>query len=373
VKVAFEISEQFDIPVMIRLTTRIAHSKENVGIGERKEVPKKDFKIDTQKYVMVPKNAYLRHIDLEKRLEKLKNYSEKTKINKLEINDKKLGFITSGITYLYAKEMFPEASFLKLGMSHPFPDKKVIEFSKKVKNIFVIEELEPFIEEQVKALGIKIKTKHPSFRVGELLPEHIVKIVAGKKKEEKVISSRKPSMCPGCPHSGVFSVLKKLGVTVSGDIGCYTLAAAPPFSALHTCLCMGGGVTFFEGLTRALGKNVVGVIGDSTFVHSGITGLINAAYNGVKGVIIILDNSTTAMTGGQPHPATGFNIKGQETKQLLLENICEASGADTVDIIDPFAVKELEELIKKRISDEKLSVIIARRPCKLMVDKNKKS
>jgi len=366
VKTAFKISEKFDTPVMIRLTTRIAHSKENVPVGERKEIPPKEFKIDIPKYVMVPRNAYQRHIILEKKILKLKEYSEKTFLNKIEINNKKIGFITSGVSYLYAKEMYPDASFLKLGFSFPFPDKKAKEFSKKVRQVFVIEELEPFIEEQLALAGIKFKTKHPSFRIGELRPEHIPQIVKGKEKVEGQYTARKPVMCPGCPHRPVFWVLKKLKAVVTGDIGCYTLGALPPLSALHSCLCMGSGITFFEGLRKGLGKNVVGVIGDSTFVHSGITGLINLAYNKTKGLIIILDNSTTAMTGNQPHPATGITIKGEQTKKLVLEQLCASCGADNVDVIDPHNVKELEALIRQRIEEDKLSVIIARFPCRLI-------
>jgi indolepyruvate ferredoxin oxidoreductase alpha subunit len=366
VKAAFEISEKFDTPVMMRLTTRIAHSKENISAGERKEIAPKEFKIDIPKYVMVPRNAYQRHIILEKRILELKEFSEKTSLNKIEINSKKIGFITSGVSYLYAKEMYPEASFLKLGFSFPFPDKKAKEFAKKVGQVFVIEELEPFIEEQLALAGIRFKTKHPSFRIGELRPEHIPLIIKGKEKVEEKYTARKPVMCPGCPHRPVFWVLKKLKAVVTGDIGCYTLGALPPLSALHSCLCMGSGITFFEGLRKGLGKNVVGVIGDSTFVHSGITGLINLAYNKTKGLIIILDNSTTAMTGSQPHPATGITIKGEQTKKLVLEQICASCGADNVDVIDPHKVKELEALIKQRIGEDKLSVIIARFPCRLI-------
>jgi indolepyruvate ferredoxin oxidoreductase alpha subunit len=366
VKSAFEISEKFDTPVMIRLTTRIAHSKENVPVGERKEIPPKEFKIDISKYVMVPRNAYQRHIILEKKILKLKEYSEKTILNKIEINNKKIGFIASGVSYLYAKEMYPDASFLKLGFSFPFPDKKAKEFAKKVRQVFVIEELEPFLEEQLALAGIKFKTKHPSFRIGELRPEHIPQIVKGKEKVEEKYTARKPVMCPGCPHRPVFWVLKKLKAVVTGDIGCYTLGALPPLSALHSCLCMGSGITFFEGLRKGLGKNVVGVIGDSTFVHSGITGLINLAYNKTKGLVIILDNSTTAMTGNQPHPATGITIKGEQTKKLVLEQLCACCGADNVDVIDPHNVKELEALIRQRIEEDRLSVVIARFPCRLI-------
>ena len=373
VKTAFEISEGFDTPVIIRLTTRIAHTKENVNIKDRKEVMIKNFKIDVPKYVMVPKNAYKRRMEIEKRLARLKEYSEKSLLNRIELNDKKIGFITSGVSYLYVREIYPEASFLKIGISFPFPEAKIIEFSKKVKEIFVIEELEPFLEKKLKELGIRFKAKHPSYRIGELRPEYIPDIVKGREKKEDVSATRKPVLCPGCMHRSVFWVLKKIKAIVTGDIGCYTLGALPPLGALHTCLCMGAGITFFEGIKKALKKNVVGVIGDSTFVHTGIPGLINLAYNKTKGLIIILDNSTTAMTGNQPHPATGVTIKGEPTKKLILEDICKASGADNVDVIDPNDVKKFEALVKERINQEELSVIIARSPCRLIEKKKSKA
>ncbi len=366
VKKAFLISEKFDTPVMIRLTTRIAHTKENILTGIRKEFSCPEFKINIPKYVMVPKNAFQRHIELEKKLLKLKAYSEKSLLNKTEINDRKIGFITSGVTYLYAKETYPKASFLKLGMSFPFPAELARDFAGKVKNIFVIEELEPFLEEQLLMAGIKAKAKDPSLRVGELRPEDIPEIVKGKKRIHAPATSRKPVMCPGCPHRSVFSVLKKLRLTVTGDIGCYTLGALAPMQALHTCLCMGGGITLFEGFKKVLGRNVVGVIGDSTFVHSGITGLINLAYNRTRGLVIILDNSTTAMTGNQPHPGVGITINGEPTKKLVLEDLCRSCGADNVDVIGAYRIKDLEELISSRVNADSLSVIIVRTPCRLI-------
>jgi indolepyruvate ferredoxin oxidoreductase alpha subunit len=366
VKQAFAISEKFDTPVMVRLTTRIAHTKENVLTGARKEFSRKEFKINIPKYVMVPKNAFQKHIELEKRLLKLKAYSERSTLNWIEINDKKIGFITSGVSYLYCREMYPDASFLKLGMTFPFPSELAREFAKKVKTIFVIEELEPYLEEQLTLAGVKFKAKDPSFRVGELRPEDIPDIVKGQVRKHVPQTSRKPVMCPGCPHRSVFSVLRKLRLTVTGDIGCYTLGALAPLQALHTCLCMGSGVTFFEGFKKILGSNVVGVIGDSTFVHSGVTGLINLAYNRTKGLIIILDNSTTAMTGNQPHPAVGITIKGEPTKKLILEDLCRVCGADNVDVIKAYDIKALEELIKSRVNADALSVIIVRTPCRLI-------
>jgi indolepyruvate ferredoxin oxidoreductase, alpha subunit len=364
-KAAFEISERFDTPVLIRLTTRVAHTKENVAAGQRVEVPAKEFKVDIPKYVMVPGNAYRKHLELEKRLIKLKVFSERSRLNTAEYADKRIGFVTSGISYQYIKEMFPAASVLKLGMSYPFPAEKVREFSRKVRRLYVIEELEPFLEEQILAAAIRCTGKPASYRVGELRPEYLPAIVKGREKVEQPSTSRKPVMCPGCPHRAMFLALKKIKAVVAGDIGCYTLGALPPLSSLHSCLCMGGGVTLFEGFHKAA-KNAVGVIGDSTFVHSGVTGLINLAYNGTKGVLIILDNSTTAMTGSQPHPATGVTIKGQPTKKLSLEELCKACGADNVDVIDPFDVKAAQELVVARMGEGKLSVIISRYPCKLI-------
>ncbi len=366
VKFAFDISEKFDTPVMMRLTTRVSHTKENVTLGPRIDIPKKEYKIDIPKYVMVPKNAYTKHLALEQKLVELKKLSEKIALNRVELNSKKLGFIASSVSYLYAKEMFPDASILKLGMTYPFPAQLAKEFSKKVKELVVLEELEPFLEEELMMLGVKFKAKKPSFRVGELRPEYIPSIVKGKDKAEEASSSRKPVLCAGCPHRAAFLVLNKLKVNVTGDIGCYTLGALPPLASLHTCLCMGSSVTFLEGFTKTLGRNVVGVIGDSTFIHSGITGLINLSYNKGKGVLIILDNSTTAMTGNQPHPAMGLTIKCEPTKKLILEDISKACGADNVDVITPYNLEGFEDLIKKRMKEDKLSVIISRYPCRLI-------
>ncbi|MGD9110029.1 MAG: thiamine pyrophosphate-dependent enzyme, partial [Phycisphaerales bacterium] len=368
VKEAFKISEHYDTPVLIRMTTRISHTKEDVKLGER-VVPKQPaFGKNPTKYVMVPGHAYQKHILIEKRLKKLQQLSERTKLNKIEAGSKNIGFITSSVAYHYVKERFGDASYLKLGMSHPFCDEKIRQFARSVKKLYVIEELDPFLEEHIKTLGIKVTAKDPSYRVGELSPELVDEIVAGKVKKEKRSGKRKPRMCPGCPHWYSFAVLKKNNFYVAGDIGCYTLACLPPMEALHSCLCMGAGVTFNEGWRRGAGnkKKIVGVVGDSTFVHSGITGLINAAYNKAKGIIFILDNSTTAMTGGQQHPATGLTIRNEPTKLLDLEALCKACGADNVDVVDPKNRDEFDELVKKRINADELSVIISRHPCKLI-------
>jgi indolepyruvate ferredoxin oxidoreductase alpha subunit len=367
---AFDISEKFDTPVIIRMTTRISHTKQDVAVGERREVKPVPLKVDIEKYVMTPRNARFRHVFIEKRLEKLQAFSEKTKLNKIEIKDESIGFITSSVSYLYLKEAYPNASFLKLGFLYPFCDEKIAQFAKAVKKVVVVEELDPFIEDHIKQLGIKkVKFKHPSFRLGELGPDVIKQAISGKPKEQKPpLPARPPRLCAGCPHWASFSVLKKLGVFVAGDIGCYTLGSMPPTSALHTCICMGAGVTFNEGLRRAHpNQKIVGVVGDSTFVHSGITGLINAVYNRAKGVIFILDNSTTAMTGGQQHPGTGLTIRNEPTKVLDLAPICKACGVDNVDVIDPCGnIAQLEELMRRRLDEDALSVIIAKHPCKLI-------
>ena len=367
VKEAFRISEKFDTPVLVRMTTRVSHTKEDVRIGERVVPVQPKFERNIQKYVMVPGNARARHVIVEKRLAKLAALSEKTRLNRIEPGSKKLGFITSSVCYQYLKEVYPDASYLKLGMSYPFCDDKIRAFARSVKKLVVVEELDPFLEEHIKTLGIKFTAKDSSFRLGELTPEHMSALVAGRSKPIDKSVKRRPRLCPGCPHWYTFATLKKLDLFVAGDIGCYTLACQPPTEALHSCICMGGGVTLNEGWRKAApNEKIVGVVGDSTFVHSGITGLINAAYNKAKGIIFILDNSTTAMTGGQQHPATGLTIRNEPTKKLILEDLCRSCGVDNVDVIDPQNRAEFDELVQKRINEDALTVIIARHPCQLM-------
>jgi indolepyruvate ferredoxin oxidoreductase alpha subunit len=298
----------------------------------------------------------------------LRALAETSQLNRVEIGDRKLGFVVSGVAYHYVKENFPAASYLKLGFVWPLCVEKIRAFAGQVDELMVVEELDPFLETLIRAEGIKVRGKHPSYRLGELKPELIADLVAGKPKDEPARPMRPPQLCKGCPHRLTFNALKELGLFVSGDIGCYTLGTLPPFNALHLCLCMGAGITAAEGLHRAhaAGGKVVGVVGDSTFVHSGITGLINAAYNRAKGLILILDNSITAMTGGQDHPGTGKTITGQPTKQLSLEAICRACGADNVDVIKPQDYKAMLALIKERAEQDALSVIIVRAPCMLL-------
>lgn len=365
IKQAFEISEQFDIPVLLRMVTRICHTKENMTISQREEVTTKPYIRQPQKTVMVPGFAYQRHIDLETRIKRLEQYSETSTFNFSELNNLDLGIITHSSAYLYVKEMFPNASILKLGMTYPFPTKIVEDFAGKVKKLQVIEEGEPIIEDEVKKLGLPCQFKDPSFRIGELKPELLPDLVQGKQKHEAPKLGRKPRLCQGCPHDYVFDVLKELDVTVTGDIGCYTLGVAK--GSLHTCLCMGASVTFLETFSKVLGHDkVVGVIGDSTFAHTGVAGLINAAYNNAKGLLLILDNSTTAMTGGQPNPLTGFTLKGEKTKRLDPVKLSEACGADTVDRISPQNKEQLKALIQQRLKEENLSVIVIKSACVLL-------
>ena len=365
-KMAFDLSEKFDTPIVIRMTTRVSHTKENVVVGERVEVPAKKLVIDPRKYVMVPANAGPRHIELEKRLVALKAFAESTELNRVVNGSPKLDILTAGVAAVYARETFPDASFLVLGMPYPFPAQKVREFAASVENVAVVEELEPFLAEQATLAGIKVSDKHPSYRIGELKPELIDDVVNGREKIFATPTARKPQLCPGCPHRATFSALKKLRCTVTGDIGCYTLGAMAPLGSLHTQTCMGTSIPFLEAFKKCGAEKAVAVIGDSTFVHTGISGLINAAYNGATGVILILDNGTTAMTGTQPNPATGVTLKGKQFKKLILEDLCKSCGADSVDVVDPFKNKQLQQLVTQRLSEGKLSVIIARSPCRLI-------
>ncbi len=367
VKIAFDISEQFDTPVMLRLTTRVSHSKETMQLAARVEAPAKAFETDWTKYVMVPGNARKRHAVLEKRLGSLRAYAESSSLNRVEAGSGTRGYITSSVSYQYVKECFPDAPVLKLGIANPLCIDKIRAFVESLDEGVVVEELDPYFETLLHAEGIPVRAKHPSFRLGELKPELIPSLVEGKEKDEPQRAMRPPMLCKGCPHRLTFKALNELGAVVAGDIGCYTLGALPPFSALHSCLCMGAGVTVHEGLRRAgAGDKVVGVVGDSTFIHSGITGLINAAYNKVKGLVMVLDNSTTAMTGGQNHPATGKTIRNEPTKQLSIDGICRACGVDNVDVIRPQAYKEMKELIAKRMEQDALSVIVVQSPCMLL-------
>ncbi len=372
-KAAYDLSEEFDSPVLMRLSTRIAHSQSLVELGERVEVADKPYEKDAMKYVMMPAMAKARHIAVEDRLEKATAYAETSPLNTVEYNDKKIGIITAGTGYFYAKEALPNASFLKLGMVFPLPEKLIIDFAKNVDKLYVIEELDPFIENHVKRLGIEVEGKSVMPIKGEITAAMIREKILGEsqpsvKKADEPIPVRPPVLCPGCPHRGMHYVLKKLGLRVTGDIGCYTLGALAPLESIDTCICMGAGIGMAHGMEMATGKadKTVAIIGDSTFMHSGITGLINVVYNKGTATTIILDNSITGMTGHQQNPTTALTLKGEPTKQVELEALCHAIGIDRVVIADPFDVDAFEKVVKEEVAAKEPSVIIAQRPCALL-------
>ncbi len=374
-KEAFAISEEYDTPVIVRLTTRVAHSQGLVELGERDDIPIKPYTKDPGKYVMMPAMARRRHVVVEERLSRLAEFSDSTTLNRIEWGDRKIGVITSGITYQYAKEAFGDASFLKLGMVYPLPEKLIREFAAGVETLYVIEELEPFIENNCLRMGIEVKGKALLPVIGEYSASLIRERVFGQKQEkynsiEEEIPVRPPVMCAGCPHRGVFYVLKKLKLTVTGDIGCYTLGALQPLESVDTCVCMGASVGMAHGMEKARGQDAarktVAVIGDSTFIHSGITGLIDIVYNKGTSTVVILDNSITGMTGHQHNPATGFTIKGEPTRQVDLVKLCQAVGVDRVRVCDPFDLEGMERIIREETAAEEPSVIIAQRPCALL-------
>ncbi len=378
-RMAYELSEKFDTPVILRLTTRVAHSQSLVELGDRCKYELKDMKKDPAKYVMMPAMAKNRHVIVEERCDAISDYGYDCPFNKMEINDTKIGIITCGISYQYAKEAIPTASILKLGLTYPISEKLVKEFASKVDKIYVVEELDPFIEEFCQSIGIEVMGKKLFTKLGEYNPQMIREVILGTEKPEKVsadeeIPVRPPVMCPGCPHRGMFYVLKKLKLTVCGDIGCYTLGALAPLSSMDFCVCMGAGIGMAHGIEKARGqensKNVVAVIGDSTFIHSGITGLIDVVYNKGVSTVIILDNSITGMTGHQQNPTTGYTIKGEETRNVDLVKLANAVGIDRVVVADPFDLENFEKIVKEEIEAKEPSVIISQRPCALLKNVN---
>ena len=391
---AFEISEKFDTPVMLRTTTRISHSKSVVNInGERRPLTKKiSFPRDVQKYVMLPVNARIRRPNIEERLVKLAEYSETFPFNTIEHGVKQLGIIASGISYQYAREVFPRASFLKLGMTYPLPARLLHEFAGSVRQILVVEELDPFLEESIKVLGIYVVGKEFIPRIGELNVDAVnaaaekmgvskTKISLPMVKIPADLPKRPPLLCPGCPHSSMFYVLASAGqrlklpgakekeskespLTITGDIGCYTLATYPPLNAMDTTACMGASIGQAIGMEKAgLNTKIAAVIGDSTFLHSGITPLIDAVYNQSKITVIILDNGTTAMTGHQEHPATGVSAQGKKVGQVVLEDLVKGLGIKDVKVVDALNIRELRAAVKDSLDKPELSVIISRGAC----------
>lgn len=386
VGLAMQISEDFDTPVMLRTTTRVAHSQSFVEIGERKDCPKKSYTKDSQKYVMVPAYARMRHVVVEERIQELAEYSETCSANKVEWADKNIGIIVSGVLYEYVKEAMPNASVLKLGMTYPLPEGIIKDFAAQVKELYVIEELDPFLEGQIRLLGIEVKGKELFPTIGEIsekmIAEKILSVTSFSELVDKSILSagvteetdipipvRPPVMCPGCPHRGVFYTLNWLKMIVMGDIGCYTLGSAPPLNAMDVCVCMGASVGSAHGFLKAnpeMHGKVVSVIGDSTFLHSGITGLLDIAYNKGATTTIILDNSTTAMTGHQDNPATGFTLSKEPTSKVDLVALTKAIGIKRVEVVDAFDLDRLKKVIKEEASVEEPSVIIVKRPCALL-------
>jgi len=375
VELGYNISEQFDTPVIIRMCTRIAHSQSIIEEKDRVEVPDKPYEKDVAKYVMMPAMAKARHPMVEKRTADLVEFAEKSSVNRVEEGkDNSIGIIASSTCYQYVKEACQDKyPVLKLGMVNPLPVKLIKDFAAKVKKLIVVEELDPVIESHVRNIGLEVEGKSLFGYVGEL-SQNIVseKLGMGKTQSKSFTEElpvRPPALCSGCPHRGIFYVLKKLKLNVLGDIGCYTLGAAAPLSAIDTTICMGASVSGIHGFTKAdpsMGSKTVAVIGDSTFIHSGITGLVNVAYNESNSTVIILDNSITGMTGHQQNPTTGFNLKGDPCNKIDLEQLCKSVGIKRVRVVDPYNLKECEDAIREESIAEEASVIIARRPCALL-------
>jgi len=373
-KLAYELSEQFDTPVLLKMCTRIAHSQSVVEPGERVEPPRKPYEKNGAKYIMMPGNAIRRHPVVEERTKKLTEWAETAEINRIEPGaDHKLGIITSSTSYQYVKEVCGDTyPVLKLGMVWPMPEKKILEFAGSVERLVVVEELDSFIEDHCRNLGLACTGKSSFSPLGELSPNLVaeqlgVAVPAGTKLED-AIPPRPPVMCAGCPHRGMFYTLKKNNCTVLGDIGCYTLGAVAPLAAMDATICMGASVSGLHGFNKAgggEGRNVA-VIGDSTFMHSGITGLVNVAYNESNSTVIILDNSITGMTGHQQNPTTGFNLKGDPCTKIDLESLCRAVGIQRVRVVDPYDLAACDQAVKEETEAQEPSVIISRRPCALL-------
>lgn len=373
-KEAFDLSEQLDCPVMFRITTRIAHVKGVVTPGEPgvSSVERGIEKIPA-KFVMLPGNAKQRRVEVEKRMAKTRELAETLSCNRVEDGDTKRGFITAGVSYLYTKEAFPDAKVLKLGMCWPLPEKKIREFADSVDELIIVEELDPFLETHIKAMGIECTGKAMVPNQGELNTAIVRKSIdpesAAGLFSPVELPMRPPNMCAGCPHRGIFYNLSKMKLFVSGDIGCYTLGFLPPLSAMDSCICMGASVSIAHGMAKALGEGshdkIVSVIGDSTFVHTGINSLINSVYNGSASTLIILDNRTTAMTGQQHNPATGYNIKGEAATEIDLEALCRAVGVKHVYVVNPHEVSESKKVLKEAVELDEMSVVISKAPCVL--------
>ena len=373
-KIAYELSEKYDTPVLLKMCTRVAHSQSIVEPGPR-SVPDRPYEKNIGKYVMMPGNAKKRHPIVEERTRLLTEYAETTPLNRVEMGGTEIGIITASTSYQYVKEVFGDSvSILKLGMANPLPVRLVRDFAKKVQKLVVVEELDPIIENHVRSLGIEVSGKDILPMIGEFSQNLIAKAFGKSTPEtysiEDQVPARPPVMCAGCPHRGLFYTLKKNKCTVLGDIGCYTLGAVPPLGAIEMTLCMGASIGALHGFNKVRGAesegHTVAVIGDSTFMHSGMTGLANIAYNQSNSTVIIVDNSITGMTGHQQNPTTGYNIKGDPAGKIDLEKLCHAMGIERVRVVDPYDLAECDKVLKEELAAAEPSVIISRRPCALL-------
>ena len=373
VKIGYQLSEEYDTPVILRTTTKLAHSQSAVELCDRVEVEDKEYSRNLAKYVMMPASAIGRHVAVEARELRMANDATDFSVNKMEINDKSIGFITCGIAYQYVKEVCPNASVLKFGLVNPLSKKLVEDFVSQVETVYVFEELEPVMEEQIRAWGFNVKGKECFTKQGEYSANLLRRVLFGADEtvfEKQETPNRPPILCPGCPHRSVFSVLSKLKIHAAGDIGCYTLGAVAPLSVIDTTICMGASISSLHGMEKARGKeftkNWVAVIGDSTFLHTGINSLINMVYNKATGTVMILDNRTTGMTGHQEHAATGKTLKGEDTYAIDLAALCRAVGVQNVIEINAFDVKGLEKAVSESVKGDTLTVIITKSPCVLL-------
>ena len=375
VKRAFELSEEFDTPFIVKMCTRVSHSQSIVETGERVVPEPKKYEKNIAKYVMMPGNAIRRHPIVEERTRKLIAFAENCEFNRVEMGDTSVGIITSSTCYQYAKEVFgDQASILKLGMIYPLPEQLILDFASKVDKLVIVEELDPIIENHCRQLGLEVSGKDLFPMEGEISQNMVAQKLGVSlnetKKLDEALPARPPVMCAGCPHRGLFYTLSKNKCTVLGDIGCYTLGAVAPLSAMEMTLCMGASVSSIHGFNKALGEEsegkTVAVIGDSTFMHSGMTGLANIAYNQSNSTVIILDNSITGMTGHQQNPTTGYNIKGDPAGKIDLEALCRSMGFERVVVVDPYDLEECDRVLKEELAAKEPSVIISRRPCALL-------
>jgi indolepyruvate ferredoxin oxidoreductase alpha subunit len=377
VAIALDISDRFDTPVLFRTTTRISHSKSIVNFGKRREAERQPaLEKNVPKYTMLPAFARQRHPLVEERLGKLRAYAEETPLNRVEMRDPAIGIITHGISYQNVREALPQASVLRLGMTYPLPEKMIRDFAAQVDKLYIVEELDPFIEEQVRLMGVTVHHGKDILHLcGEFSPALIRARLTGSAPKlppaAEGLPARPPAFCPGCSHRGIFTVLKKLKVFVSGDIGCYTLGALPPIQALHSCVCMGASIGMAHGMSHVLpetddlSQKTVAVIGDSTFWHSGMTGLLDAIYNKGTSVVMILDNRTTGMTGGQENPGTGKTLMGEDTIAADITALCRAFGMPAVAEVDPYNLKDIEDTLRAELAKPELSVVVAKAPCVL--------